>query len=128
LVCAVTLGPHTLEAADRIFSHQLHLGKAGATCVDCHVAASASTAATESLLPSAAQCAACHDGSKAKQVDASWLAQQQPAERSYRFNHNFHLQMGSVAPIIMGAIENGSYLGKHQDSHHHMSEANACES
>ena len=130
LGCAAAFGlwPHILEAADRIFSHQLHLGKAGATCVDCHVAAPASTVATESLLPTATQCSACHDGSKAKQVDASWLAQQQPAERTYRFNHSFHLQMGSTAPIILAAIENGSYLGKHQDSHHHMNAENACES
>jgi hypothetical protein len=124
---ATWIGPHILEGADRNFSHQLHLGKAAATCVDCHVSTPASTAAVERNLPSAAQCAACHDGEKARKVDASWLTEEPAGERTYRFNHQFHLQMGNVAPILAAAIDSGAYLGRHEDRHHHMNQENACE-
>ncbi len=126
-VAASWIWPPIAEAAGRNFSHHLHLGKVGATCVDCHVSTPASTAATDRNLPSPAQCAACHDGKKARPVDASWLAQEAAGERTFRFNHQFHLQMGNVAPVIAAAIAAGSYLGRHDDSHHHMNVENACE-
>lgn len=127
LVC-LPLWSQGVPAAGPAFSHRLHLGEAGATCTDCHVAAPTSTAATDRLLPQPQSCAACHDGSKAPEVDASWLGQEATAERIYRFNHEFHLQMGNTAPIISAAVESGAYLGKHEDSHHHMTSENACES
>jgi Cytochrome c7 and related cytochrome c len=116
-----------MKAADPLFSHQRHLNKAGMTCVECHIPAPRSTQAGDRLLPPADACASCHDGSKQRKVETDWLVQEQTGERNYRFNHQFHLQMGSVAPLLMAAIEDGSYLGKHQDSHHHMNAEDACE-
>ena len=129
LLCAA--GRHA-AAQELNFSHQLHLEKAGATCVDCHSAANDSQAATDSLLPSKEKCAVCHEGGTATPIDATpidtaGLDAIAPKPRSYRFNHQFHLRFGNVAPLIAAAIDNGSYLGSAGDARRHLDTNDACQ-
>ena len=115
------------SAADEIrFSHRLHL-QAGAVCVSCHSAASASTSATDSNLPTERQCSICHNGSAARPVDTAALSETPTAERSYRFNHEFHLKFGNVAPVLAAALDGGTYLGKADGIRERLGGANACE-
>jgi hypothetical protein len=58
--------------------------------------------------------------------DTSFLSQKEPAERTFRFNHEFHLQMGNVAPLLAAAIESGKYLGKPGDMLGRLNTDNAC--
>ena len=108
------------------FSHQIHLNKVGATCTDCHVSATSSTQATDSNLPPASVCLTCHNGETAKKIDTSALAEWRPAERTFRFNHEFHSQMGNVAPILAAAIDGRKYLGKVGDMRRHLDTENTC--
>ncbi|MDA1315509.1 MAG: cytochrome c3 family protein [Acidobacteria bacterium] len=109
------------------FSHKLHLEQAGATCGDCHSAAKDSQAATDRLLPSRQKCAVCHEGGAATPVDTAGLDMIASPPRSYRFNHQFHLQLGNVATLIAAAIDNGSYLGKAGDARKHLDTNDACQ-
>lgn len=108
------------------FSHQLHLNEVRATCTDCHVSAVSSTEAADNNLPPASVCEKCHDGETAKKIETGYLAAKRPAERTYWFSHQFHLQMGNVAPIIAAAIEDKKYLGKVGDMRRHLDTGNAC--
>ena len=101
-----------LSAADLHFSHWLHLTKAAAECSDCHSSVTTSTLATDRNIPSEENCFVCHDGKNAGKPDMSGLATWQTAERSYRFNHQLHLELGNVAPLLAAAIDGGSYLGR----------------
>jgi c(7)-type cytochrome triheme protein len=109
------------------FSHQVHLRQANLTCVTCHQAATASTAATDANMPDEKTCLACHTGDPLPRVDASFLNERRPAERTYRFGHQFHLQMGNVAPLLAAAIDEGEYLGKPGGMRAHLDTENACE-
>ena len=107
-------------------SHQLHLNTAGVTCIDCHTGAPSSTEAADSNLPAAGVCLNCHDGEMTKKVDTSFLEGKRAAERTYRFSHEFHSQMGNMAPIIAAAIDDRKYLGKVGDTRRHLNTENAC--
>ena len=109
------------------FSHRLHLRQAGATCVDCHRSAASSTAARDDNLPGSLECGKCHDGKAARPVDNSALAERQSAERTYRFNHEFHLQLGNIAPLLAAAVDNGTYLGGPGDIRRHLDTASECQ-
>lgn len=108
------------------FSHQLHLNKVGVTCTDCHIGATSSTEAADSNLPPASVCLNCHDGKTAKKIDTRFLDDRQTAERTYRFNHEFHSQIGNMAPIIAAAIDDKKYLGKVGEMRRHLDTENAC--
>ena len=113
-------------AAEIRFSHRLHR-EAGAACANCHSAALASTSATDSNLPTERQCNICHDGSSVPPVDTAALSEIPSAERSYRFNHEFHLKLGNVAPVLADAIDGGTYLGKTAGLRGRLGGTNACE-
>lgn len=115
------------QPAEPRFSHQIHLQQANVTCITCHQAAAESTAATDGNMPAANVCLECHTGDQLPKVDTSFLSEKEPAERTFRFNHQFHLQMGNVAPLLAAAIESGSYLGKPGDMLEHLNTENACE-
>lgn len=113
-------------AGQSVFSHQIHLNKVGATCADCHTGAASSTTATDSNLPPASACLKCHDGERAKKVDTGFLDKRQAPQRTYRFNHEFHSQMGNLAPIIAAAIDDRKYLGRVGEIRRHLETENAC--
>jgi predicted CXXCH cytochrome family protein len=115
------------QSAKPRFSHQLHLNQEDVTCVTCHQAATGSDAATDLNMPEEKVCLACHTGDPVAAVDTSFLSGKEPAERTYRFNHEFHLGMGNVAPLLSAAIENGSYLGKAGGMLENLDTENACE-
>ena len=109
------------------FSHQVHLKQANLTCLTCHQAATTSTDATDANMPEEKICLACHTADPLPRVDASFLSQKKPAERTYRFNHQFHLQMGNVAPLLAAAIDDSKYLGKPGDMRVRLDTENTCE-
>jgi hypothetical protein len=109
------------------FSHRLHFEEAGATCTDCHDAAKDSQSATDSLLPSKEKCAVCHEGGAATPIDTAGMDGLKTKQRSYRFNHQFHLQLGNVAPLIAAAIDNGDYLGKTRNIRERLDTSDACQ-
>lgn len=86
------------QAAD--FSHQLHL-KLKPDCLSCHTKAATSTQLEDNLLPAADACADCH-----KQVSIK----QPRTLRLKKFDHAFHVKMGNIAPVLLGAVKSGTYL------------------
>ena len=114
-----------LVAQDLPFPHKPHL-EMGLECLGCHPAASKSRDSTDNLLPDGQVCEACHNGQVAPAVDFGRLATRQPAARSYRFDHTFHLGLGDVAPLIAAAIDIGNYFGKPGDARRFLAGGSAC--
>jgi hypothetical protein len=108
------------------FSHPVHL-KHDLTCVTCHQAATTSTQVSDANMPEEETCRTCHNGGRLPAVDTSFLVDKKPAARTYRFNHQFHLQMGNVAPLIAAAIDEKKYLGKPANLRARLDTANECE-
>jgi hypothetical protein len=109
------------------FSHQVHLGRAEMRCVDCHAAATASTAATDTLIPGQQKCRTCHDGDELPGVQTAFLDREIPGARTYRFDHQVHLGFGNIAPLLAAAIDNGSYLGNAGDLRAQLDAQGECE-
>jgi c(7)-type cytochrome triheme protein len=126
LVLTVLASQLAAQTAEPRFSHQLHLKQQNVTCTTCHEAATTSTDAVDANMPDEKICLACHTGDPVAAVDTSFLSQKEPAERTFRFNHEFHLQMGNVAPLLAAAIESGKYLGKPGDMLGRLNTGNAC--
>ena len=112
-------------AQDWAFPHKPHLER-GLACQTCHSTAEASQQAADNLLPDGQLCATCHDGQTAPTIDAAPLAQREHPPRSFRFDHQFHLKLGNVAPLISAAIDNGGYHGKPGDARRFLNSENAC--
>ena len=88
-------------AAGQPFPHRVHLA-AKLECGLCHGAALSSTRVDDNLLPKAEACLTCH---KTAQIGAP------PATHLARFNHQLHLKLGNLAPVIAAAIDRKAYLG-----------------
>ncbi len=86
--------------APRPFSHRLHL-QLKLECVSCHTAASSSTRQEDNLLPSKEVCRGCHQ---------NVTIGPPPSTRLSRFNHQLHLKLGNVAPVLAAAIDSKAYL------------------
>ncbi len=112
-------------AADLEFSHKLHLAN-GLTCTFCHSSATTSQAETDSLLPKAELCLACHNGQTAPEIDVSPLHDREAAKRLFRFNHEQHLALGNAAPKIAAALDSGKYLGHPPDIRDQLNTDNPC--
>jgi hypothetical protein len=82
------------------FSHRIHLA-AKLDCALCHAAAGGSSRWDDNLLPKPDVCLKCH---KTAGTGAP------PATRLARFNHQLHLQLGNLAPLIAAAIDKKTYL------------------
>jgi len=82
------------------FSHRLHLG-AKLDCAVCHAAALTSTRLDDNLLPAKGVCLQCHKTAEIGAPMATRLAQ---------FDHQLHLKLGNVAPLIAAAIDKKTYL------------------
>ncbi len=115
-----------LAAAEFPFSHRLHLER-GASCLDCHPSAKTSRETADVNLPQGKECSVCHDGAQASVVDASPLSAWKTGERSFRFNHAFHLQLGNLAPVLAVALDEGTYLGKVGDLRAHLTTGDPCQ-
>lgn len=99
------------------FSHKIHLGQQ-LECTYCHTAASASTKATDNLLPAKAVCLNCHE-------DAAMPTP--PTTRVAHFSHVQHLTLGNIGPTIAAAIDKKTYLQAPGDIRRHLDSSNACE-
>ena len=112
-------------AQDLEFSHKLHLAN-GLNCTFCHSAASSSRSESDSLLPQAELCLACHNGQTAPEIDVSPLRDRSAVERLFWFNHERHLELGNAAPKIAAALDSGKYLGYPPDIREHLDTENSC--
>lgn len=123
LLLALAAAPLAAQSWD--FPHRTHL-EFGLDCQACHAGATSSKVSTDHLIPDGQVCDACHNGQTAPVIDTSRLAQADPAERSYRFDHEFHLGLESPAPLIAAAIDSGDYYGKPGDARRFLDGATAC--
>ena len=82
------------------FSHRIHLA-AKLDCAVCHAAAIASTRLDDNLLPKPEVCLKCH---KAAEIGAPIVT------RLAHFNHQLHLKLGNLAPLIAAVIDKKTYL------------------
>lgn len=114
-----------LAGQDWTFPHEPHLAM-GLECQSCHPAAPSSENATDNLLPDGQVCGACHNGQTAPEIDISLLQELRLPERTYRFDHAFHLGLGDIAPLIATAIDTGQYHGKPGDARRFLDTATAC--
>lgn len=116
-----------------IFSHRLHLTRTKASCQDCHVAIRDSTKASDSNLPAEKNCLKCHDGQQARRECVVCHRHQESViplkspERDFRFNHQLHLELGNLAPVIAAAIDEGSYLSPAKNIRSQLNEENSCQ-
>lgn len=123
LALAVLAAP--LAAQDWAFPHQTHLAM-GLDCGTCHSKAAESSDVGDDLLPNHALCESCHNGQTASAIDFAPLAERTPGERTFRFDHSFHLGLGEIAPLIAAAIDSGNYYGKPGDARRFLDNASEC--
>src|ERR1700680_166533 len=98
----------------RPFSHGLHLKlPAKLACVTCHSSVQSSTRAEDNNLPPIAVCLGCHKEHEVR------IGQPGPTMLA-RFNHQKHLSLGNVAPVIRAAIDSKSYLSPVGDIRRHL--------
>jgi hypothetical protein len=104
-VISVALGVAVALAAapKRPFSHKYHLTQVSA-CENCHTTAEASTQASDNLIPDKSACASCHDEIEIGEPRQTGVQ---------KFNHSKHVPLGSISPLIAGAIKGKTYLGQH---------------
>jgi hypothetical protein len=107
-----------LNCAGAEFAHRVHL-KLKLNCVTCHVAAAASTRASDNLLPPERVCRDCHDRASVPAAPRSVMVK--------KFNHQLHLKLGNVAPAIAAAIDSGAYLSSPGGEQSQLNTKNPCE-
>lgn len=110
-MCGAALGQEA-----KPFSHRLHL-ELKPDCTACHAAALGSARAQDNLLPKAEACSGCHEGVSIKQPAATLVT---------KFNHQLHLKLGNVAPVIAAALKSKTYLSDPGDLLAHLDTKNAC--
>lgn len=102
----------------QLFSHRVHLA-AKLECAACHPAAAGSTSLNDNLLPKPEACLRCH---KTANIGAPIVT------RLARFNHQLHLKMGNLAPVIAAAIDKKTYLSlPAADLRRRLNTQNPCE-
>jgi len=116
-----------------LFSHRFHLTQTKALCLDCHATIQDSTSASDNNLPAEKDCLKCHDGQRARREcpvchnnQESAAPMESPA-RDFRFDHQLHLGLGNLAPVIAAAIDQGSYLSQAQNIRKHLNGDNPCQ-
>jgi hypothetical protein len=114
------------------FSHRVHLLQFKADCNDCHATAWSSTSLADGSLLSEKDCLKCHDGRRAPNEcgvcheNKSPKAHAQPYNRSLRFNHKLHVELGNVAPIIAAAVDSGRYMSPTKSIRGFLDQENLC--
>ena len=86
------------------FSHRVHLA-AKLDCAVCHAVALTSTRLDDNPPPAEGVCLKCH---KTSEIGAPMGPERTP--RLARFNHQLHLKLGNLAPLIAAAIDKKTYL------------------
>ncbi len=119
LTLAALLAAACAHAADKPFSHALHL-KLRLGCTDCHQAVAASASAADNLLPKAEVCARCHKAGEVSVPDSP------PKTLLAHFSHAQHLKLGNVAPVIAAAIDHGTYLSPPGNERELLNTKNQC--
>ena len=106
------------------FSHRVHLNLK-LTCVTCHSSTSRSTRASDNNLPKPEICATCHGvAGKARALEGPIKTPRKLLVT--KFNHQLHLKMGNVAPVIARAIDSKGYLSPPGDMRKYLETKNAC--
>src|ERR1700730_16202055 len=104
----------------RPFSHQLHLKlPAKLACVTCHSSVQSSTRSEDNNLPPIAICRGCHKNNEVS------IGRPRPTLLAH-FNHQKHLALGNIAPVIRAAIDSKAYLSPAGDIRRHLDSANPC--
>jgi hypothetical protein len=95
------------------FSHRRHLALPGLQCSMCHTTVAASTASTDDNRPKPEVCAQCHQGTRGStgRPFGDWARPKPAAVRPFRFDHQRHLALGDVGPVVAAAIDAKTYLG-----------------
>ncbi|MEX2261483.1 MAG: cytochrome c3 family protein [Bryobacteraceae bacterium] len=107
----------TVQAQDpRPFSHRLHL-KLQPDCTACHVTAKSSTKIEDNNLPAASACVSCHKEASIKRPAPTLLS---------RFDHQKHLKLGNIAPLLAKAVDSGAYLSRPGGMRRHLNTKNSC--
>ena len=91
------------------FSHPVHLDL-GLACTRCHAGAETSRLAADQMFPRPAVCLSCHSDGESTALDPDRLRWTAP-ERTYRFDHAFHVRLGNLGPLLAAAIDGGKYFG-----------------
>ncbi|MBC8167362.1 MAG: hypothetical protein H7Y20_16020 [Bryobacteraceae bacterium] len=116
LIVAALLMPAPAFGA---FSHRVHLANK-IDCNVCHSDAATSVKASDNLIPKPEVCLGCHKDPP--------VTNKEPRRTNVsRFNHQRHARMGSIAPVILRAIDNKKYLSDPAHIHEQLSRAkNTC--
>ena len=120
------------HAGELIFSHRSHLARSSTECVTCHQGIPASKRSGDNNLPKEEDCLECHDGTRASNEcslchkTTGTLAHVHNLERNHRFNHELHVRLGNIAPVLLGAIETGVYLSPPGDIAQHLDADDPC--
>ena len=102
----------------RPFPHELHLKlPQKLQCVTCHASVTNSTRLEDNNLPPVAICMGCHKDATVGVPRPTLLA---------RFNHQKHLALGDIAPVIRAAIDSKSYLSPPGDIRRRLDTGNPC--
>ena len=117
IILIAALAACAWAAPHRPFSHKYHLTQVSG-CEVCHTAATASTEASDNLLPQATACATCHDEVNIKE----------PRKLNVqKFSHARHLEQSKkLAPAILAAIEKKTYLAPPGDRASYLKTENPC--
>ena len=92
LLLLIAIGGLAAGQTAQPFSHRIHLA-AKLDCSVCH--------AGDNLWPAASACLKCHKTAEIGPPIATRLA---------RFDHQLHLKLGNLAPLIAAAIDKKTYL------------------
>lgn len=118
LLLAAALAGGAAAQTTQLFSHRVHLAQK-IECGICHAAALTSTRPEDNLLPKLDVCLKCHETAA---VGAP------PVTRLAHFNHQLHLKLGNVAPVIASAIDHKAYLTQPDAGlRASLNSANSCE-
>jgi len=115
-----------LLRGEQKFSHPVHLKRGDLECNDCHGSVSDSKVSGDDNFPQVETCVQCHDGTRAVAIDPAEF-RWKPVERTFRFDHQFHLRLGNLAPLLASAIDSGRYLGRVGGIRKHLATENQCE-
>jgi Cytochrome c7 and related cytochrome c len=110
------------------FSHRRHLALAAISCDNCHYSATVSRQVSDNNLPKAETCLSCHDGihaTKSENAETAYVFRHGP--KTLHFDHQQHLALGNVAPVLMASIDSGMYLGNAAYVRTFLETENACE-
>jgi hypothetical protein len=108
----------SLTASGAQFSHRVHL-KLKVGCVTCHTAVSTSTSANDNLLPRKDVSLSCHQEATVRDTPTRTMVA--------KFNHQLHLKLGNIAPVIAAAIDKGDYLSAPGGIRAQLNTKNQCE-